>query len=177
MDMVDLVKLMRKYHIVMIILFIILIFFTFLMFTSPQFSDGMKEYENFCVALPNDADIKKIDGGIELTGPAYEYRSEIFSTNDAGKLYDEAYADLDLEGYVPYVEEFNDTHYLVIIEVSTALDSDEKMIYFNYNFFIPKESYNETTFELKDRNATIGIIKSYDYYFNEYLLSSIIFGG
>lgn len=177
MDRIELIKFMRKYHIVIIILLIILIYFMFVMFTAPPFSDEMKEFDNFKVTLPNDAQKIDIDGGIKIVGPATEYHSEIYSTDNAEKLYAEAVNELNLEGYAPYVESFNDTHNLVIIEIYTAIPSDTENFYTFYDFFIPKDAYNETTFELKDTNSTIGVIKSGDKPFNDYLLNSISFGG
>lgn len=177
MDRVELMKLMRKYHVVTIILLIILVFYMIMIFTTPAFSDEMKVYDNFNVTLPTDAEINDIDGGIKILGPADEYRSEIYSTDDANKLYSEALQELNLEGYDPYVESYNDTHDLVIIEVFGALPSDTEILYMDYDFFIPKDAYNESTYELKDTNATVGVIKTYDINFNDYLLETIKFGG
>lgn len=171
-------KILTRNRIILIISVIIFLIFLVLIFSVPAFSDELVEFEEFSVILPSDAEYEALsDGGIKVTGPPREYHAEIFKTKDVLPLYNEVLDEMNLEGSAPVVTSYNDTHYLVKCEVFTALDTDIEMLYFVYHFYIPKDSYDETSFKLDDPKEEVWVIAADNIEFSTYLEDSIKFGG
>lgn len=172
-----LINSIKKYHIPLILSLIILVVFLAMIALTPPFHDAQYHFEEFTVILPNDSQVKEIDGGMEVSGPYREYYSQIVVLNANNSWYKEGFQKLQSEGYAPSVSLYNDTHYLVSIELSNPLHSDNSSRYFHYDFIISKNDYNDKTFEITNENATMVMIRTYDLDFIIYLEKSFKLGG
>lgn len=176
MNMPNLDKLMNKNYIILIVPIIILIIFLAMYVSVPPYSEGEVYFEDFSVILPDDAIYNDRGDDVKVTGPAREYVSEIYKTDNYGDLYYETLQELDTEGYIPYIEDFNDTHYAVLLQLDVPVLSDVNGEYYSYTFILPKNSYDDTTFNLISEKDPVWIIKATDLDFASDLRYSINFG-
>ena len=177
MDLGDLNKFMNKKYIILIVPIIILIVFLLMYVSIPPYSEHDADFGDFSVLLPDDAIYDERGHDVSITGPPNEYVAKIYKTNDYADLYYEVADELYKEGYSPYVDNYNDTHYNVRMQLDVTVLSDVDAQYYLYSFFIPKKSYYDNNCTLKNENDTIWIIKAYDPDFGYHLFDSIQFGG
>ena len=177
MDLAEIVKMINKYHIPIIISVIILLLYVSIIVTAPPFSEDLVEFDGFQVLLPRDAEYTELSDGVRITGGPSEYKSEITVTKDGADLYEDVYKQLDSEGYYPSVSDFNKTHYDVYMNIGTTVSSDDSYnYYYYYDFIIPKKDYDDSTYKLKKDNTEMGIVRTGDIDFSQYLVDSFKFG-